>query len=827
MMAQAVPDSPDGVLVSADAGTPSALDGGDWLEALEFTRVLDAIAGFAAGPLGAASVRSRRPVTDLPWIQQELARVAELAALQRNGRGVVAEPVPDLKQALGRLRISGAVLDGQELLALRRTLTAGRLVVGELRRVAADAPQSAALEAILPDASLEKKLELAIDDEGAVLDSASPALASARSAIRIARDRLIQRLEGLLRSVNSEGGVTLRDGRYVIPVPRDLRTRPDGIIHGESASGATLYIEPAAAIQLGNALREAESAAQREELKVLRALSELLRPSAATIGDLHAMCVAVDDLCARVRWSVEVDGHAPAVATAPAMLRIVNGRHPLLIVTSHESRVMRPGSHDSRLTTVVPFDLTLSDGEFTLLLSGPNTGGKSVLLKAVGLFIALAQSGIVPPIGPGCALPVVERIFADIGDRQSIAASLSTFSAHLALLREILDQADDRTLVLLDEIGSGTDPAEGGALAGATLMTLTRRRTLTLATTHLGALKELATHTPGIVNGSLQFDAATLRPTYRLLKGVPGRSYGLAIAKRLGLPAAVIAEAESQVPDREKSLDALLAAVEQRQRDQEDRAAQLEAKQADLDGLAVALAAQQESLDVRNANLKRQERDAEKVARAQARQFLLEARETVEAAVAKAEAGATEAAREARRAVEDAAGAQTAALRAMEQQGRKPEATAPALTVGDRVKLESGSKGDILELRSDGKAIVRIGSLKLVVDPATLTPIAAAPPSRRAAAPTSHASSDLAATAAYEIDLRGMTGDEAEQSVIAAMDAAILAEQPYLRVIHGKGTGVVRERVQRIFKQDRRVKTSAYAPSNQGGTGVTVVDFVE
>jgi DNA mismatch repair protein MutS2 len=867
MMDQAVPDSPDGVLVSADAGTPSALEGGGWLEALEFARVLDAVAGFAAGPLGAASVRARRPVTDLPWIQQELARVEELAALQRNGRGVVAEAVPELTQALGRLRITGAVLDGQELLALRRTLTAGRLVAGELRRVAADAPQSAALEAILPEASLEKRLELAIDEDGALLDSASPALASARSAIRIARDRLVQRLESLLRSVNSEGGVTLRDGRYVIPVPRDLRTRPEGIIHGESASGATLYIEPAAAIQLGNALREAESAAQREELAVLRALSELLRPAAVTIADLHAMCVAVDDLAARVRWSVEVDGHAPAVATAPALVRIVNGRHPLLVVASRESRVSsresrvsslsvgdprlatgdprlatgdprlatgdprlatgdsRLATGDSRLATVVPFDLTLTDGEYTLLLSGPNTGGKSVLLKAVGLFIALAQSGIVPPIGPGCALPVVERIFADIGDRQSIAASLSTFSAHLALLREILDQADDRTLVLLDEIGSGTDPAEGGALAGATLMNLTRRRTLTLATTHLGALKELATHTPGIINGSLQFDAATLRPTYRLLKGVPGRSYGLAIARRLGLPAAVIAEAESQVPDREKSLDALLAAVEQRQRDQEDRAAQLEAKQADLDGLAAALAAQQESLDVRNSNLKRQERDAEKVARAQARQFLLEARETVEAAVAKAEAGASEAAREARRAVEEAAGAQTAALRAMEQQERKPGTLAPALTVGDRVKLESGSTGELVELRGDGKVVVRIGSLKLVVDPATLTPIAG-PPGRRAAQPPSRPEV-VSEAAAYEVDLRGMTGDEAEQSVIAAMDAAILAEQPYLRVIHGKGTGVVRERVQRIVRQDRRVKTSAYAPSNQGGTGVTIVDFVE
>lgn len=811
MMDQVVPASPDGVLVSSDAGTPSALNGGDWIDALEFTRVLDGVAAFAAGPLGAASVRARRPTTDLPWIQQELTRIEELAALQRTGRGVVAEPVPEVRAALGRLRIAGAVLDGQELLALRRTLTAGRLVVGELRRVAADAPHAAALEVELPESTLERKLEHSIDDEGILLDSASPALAAARSAIRIARERLIQKLESLLRAVNSEGGVTLRDGRYVIPVPRDLRTRPDGIIHGESASGATLFLEPAAAIGLGNALREAESAAQREELKVLRALSELLRPAADHIAAVHAMCVAVDDLVARVRWAVEVDGHAPAVATAPALLRITNGRHPLLL-----------GTAPSR---VVPFDLILDDSERTLLLSGPNTGGKSVLLKATGLFIALAQSGIVPPVGPGSALPVVERIFADIGDRQSIAASLSTFSAHVALLRVILQEADDRTLVLLDEIGSGTDPAEGGALAGATLMTLTRRRTLTLATTHLGALKELATHTPGIVNGSLQFDAATLQPTYHLLKGVPGRSYGLAIARRLGLPESVLAEAEAQVPDREKSLDALLAAVEERQRNQVERERELEAKRVELEGLAAALTAQQESLDVRSATLKRQERDAEKVARAQARQYLLEARETVEAAVAKVEAGATDAAREARRAVEEAAGAQTAALRAIDEQGRKPATDAPALTIGQRVRLESGTAGEVLELRSDGNAVVRVGSLKLVVPPATLTPYSKGDrdgrPQRRR-----HEGVEVAA-AAYEVDLRGMTGDEAEQVVIAALDSAILAEQPYLRVIHGKGTGVVRERVQRVLKQDRRVKASAFAPQNQGGTGVTIVDFAE
>jgi DNA mismatch repair protein MutS2 len=256
-------------------------------------------------------------------------------------------------------------------------------------------------------------------------------------------------------------------------------------------------------------------------------------------------------------------------------LKIRGGRHPLLISTIMD---MSGGGGG-----VIPFDLELYPDEFTILVSGPNTGGKTVLIKGVGLLALLAQSGIIPPLGPHSSLPVFTKVFADIGDRQSIAASLSTFSAHVAVLREILDGAGAGSLVLLDEIGSGTDPAEGGALAAATLKTLTRRRAITLATTHLGALKQLAAETVGIVNASLQFDAETLTPTYRLLKGVPGRSYGLAIARRLGVSEDVLAEAERGVPDAERTLDRLLASVEARGRDMDTRAAELETTAAQLE----------------------------------------------------------------------------------------------------------------------------------------------------------------------------------------------------------------------------------------------------
>jgi DNA mismatch repair protein MutS2 len=828
------PLSPDGVLASADVGTPFVLEGkgsgAAALAVLDFPLVLAEVAGLAAGALGAESILRRLPSADVGWIAAELATVAELARLARENRGLVAEAVPDLTAPLGRLRVSGSVLEGSELLAILRTLRATRLVVGELKRVAPDAPRAALFECPAPDRSLERRLEIALDDDGDLRDSASPALAAARADVRAARDQLVRRLEQMLHGVAGDGTVTLRNGRYVIPVARELRGRPDGIVHGESASGATLFIEPSAAIPLGNALREAEAREDREVLRVYRDLTELVRPERETIAGSHAMCVRVDDAAARARYAAARDGELPAVAAAPAPLRIVNGRHPLLL-RARTAGPMGTGAAAEPASPVVPFDLELEAGARTLLISGPNTGGKSVLLKAVGLACVLAQSGIIPPVGKGTTLPVFGRLFADIGDRQSIAESLSTFSAHVAILRDILDQADDATLVLLDEIGSGTDPAEGAALAAATLLSLTRRGTLTLATTHLGALKQLATEVPGIVNGSLQFDAATLTPSYRFEKGVPGRSYGLAIAKRLGLPADVLSEAEAQVPVAERNLDALLASVEERGRANLRKESQLSAGLAETEALRTRLEHEASLLEARESALKRRERDAEKAARAQARSHLLEARALVEQAIQRAQAPAEGAAKDARRLLEEAAAIETDALRRLEADSRPSPQQSPALAPGQRVRLDSGSTGEVLELRSDREVVVRIGSMRVVTEVATLTPLpgrgepstrrAAEPSTRRAAEP----STEGAGAPPLEIDLRGLTGDEAEQSVLSAIDAAVLAEHPYLRIIHGKGTGVVRERVQKVVARDRRVRSHAFAPANQGGTGVTVLEF--
>jgi len=606
--------------------------------------------------------------------------------------------------------VEGSALEAPAFAELTVALAAMRVTAADLKRLATthDARRTASLRVDPPAKELETKLVQSISPDGQVLDGASKDLARARQRVREARKHVMDKLGAILGSLDQterapDAAVTVRGGRYVIPIRSTARARVGGIVHDESATRNTVFVEPPEIIELGNELRAAESAELREVLRVLRELTDLLRPHRDAIAAAWEMCIAFDDLCARARYAVEVNGFVPEIG---GHLKIKAGRHPLL-------------DHP------VSFDLELFPDEFTILVSGPNTGGKTVLIKAVGLLALLAQSGIIPPIGPHSSLPVFTEVFADIGDRQSIAASLSTFSAHVAVLREILDGAGAGSLVLLDEIGSGTDPAEGGALAAATLKTLTRRRAITLATTHLGALKQLAAETVGIVNASLQFDAETLTPTYRLLKGVPGRSYGLAIARRLGVAADVLAEAERGVPEAERTLDRLLASVEARGREMDARAAELENRAAQLDVQRQNLA----DLEALETELRAREKAMDKDARERARAYLLEARKTVEAALGQARAAVTEAtAKEARRMVEEA----------IEKTGGSAVGRLGGLTdlsIGDRVKTAQGKVGVVKEIRSDGRVVVEVGAIRLVIAPNLLERVdpTAQPPNRPAA----------------------------------------------------------------------------------------------
>ncbi len=757
------------------------------LETLEFPAALDRVAAHAVCPLGAARVRARTPGTDPDIIRAALAQVAELAAAMLSDDAIRAEAVPDIGDTLELLAVPGSVLEGPQLVAVQLALAAARLVGAELGRLTAAAPRTVLLRATPVPKDIEPRLRASLDPEGELLDGASRELAQARKATRAARQRLVARLETILGALDpmersGDAGVTVRGGRYVIPVKSTARSKIGGIVHDESATRATVFVEPPEVIELGNALRAAEAEEQREVLRVLRDLTELLRPHTVTIAGAWEMCIAFDDLCARARYAVLVNGFAPVIGDGPLVIR--NGRHPLLVTPPDPVGYLSPrpplpdGRGGAMGELVVPFDLSLAPDEYTVLISGPNTGGKTVLIKAVGLICLLAQSGIIAPLGPESRLPVFTHVFADIGDHQSIAANLSTFSAHAAALKDILETAGAGSLVLLDEIGGGTDPTEGAALAGAALRALTRQHVVTLATTHLGALKRLAAETVGIVNASLQFDAETLRPTYRLLKGMPGRSYGIAIARRLGIAAAVLAEAERDVPDVERNLDALLATLEERdrdlavrERDVTTRADELQARTADLETLAA-------SLQEREQALRTEEKTLDTAARERARAYLLEARKTVEQALAQARATVTEAtAKEARRIVEQA----------IEKSGEEGTAKREGWINLEELRQRRGTKPETALARPR---------------PSSPAPVAAS-----------------------DVSLRGMRADEAEAALIQALDAAVVADLPYLRVIHGKGTGALRTMVEALLERDPRVARFGLAPSNQGGTGVTIVEF--
>jgi len=685
------------------------------LAAIEFPAALELVAQHAVSPLGAHRVRSLRPRADAWLVRHELERVGQFLARREAGDDLRAEPFPDLTSAVARLRLEGSVLEGRELADAGALLAAARAVHGRVSRVARLAPLVAALGVEPPPRQLEDALLAALEPDGLVKDAASRDLAQARREVREVREELVKRLGGILagldgRLVPPDAAATVRGGRYVIPVRREARSRLGGIVHDESATHATLFVEPAEAIELGNRLREAEAAEAREALRVLRELTDRLRPHADTIEAALEMLVAVDACSARASFAADARAVLPSVVEPGGALAIVKGLHPLLLGGE------RPG---------VAFDLVLEPAERTVLVSGPNAGGKTVLLKAVGLIVALAQSGVLPPVGAGTTLPVFAALFADIGDRQSIQESLSTFSAHVAALKEVLEGAGEACLVLLDELGTGTDPAEGAALAASVLKALTVRGATTLATTHLGSLKELAVKEPGIVNASLQFDAVQLTPTFRFTKGLPGRSYGLAIARRLGLDAAVLAAAERALPEGVRNLETTLADLEAQLQEMRQREAELAARSVALDGDVARAERRHAELADRELEVRRREKELERSGKRAMREYLLAARAEVEKAIAAAHQEQRE--REARRVLEDAiasvgAGeAGDALLAAPPPTGSEPAVAGP-VAPGDRVKIAAlGVEGSLESVRGD-QATVLVRGRRVRVPAATLVP---------------------------------------------------------------------------------------------------------
>ena len=790
------------------------------LAVLEFPRVLGLVADRASSALGAARVRALQPTADRASLDGEHARVAAMRALAAAEGGWTPEPIPDLTQALARLRIGGTAWSGPELLGGLTLLRSSRRTQDALRDPRRTSVATAVLaplaDRLLSAKPQETAIERVLDDEGEVKDDATPSLRRIRRELRGSQGELVRVLERVMARLEPhqqvpDMSVTLRNGRYVIPIRANARAAVGGIVHDASASGATLFVEPPAAIEAGNRIRELRAAESAEVERVLRELTDELRPLHGTIAEALDALVELDSLYARARFAVEFRC-APAELGPPHDGCVIrDGRHPLLLAQGQP---------------VVPFDLELLPGERTLLVSGPNTGGKTVLLKAIGLMSALVQAGVPVPVGPESRVAVFDDVFADVGDEQSIQASLSTFSAHVKNLAEILSAATSASLVLIDELGSGTDPLEGAALGGAILEELTRRRTLTVATTHLGALKELATEIDGVVNASLQFDPVELAPTYRLIKGVPGRSYGLSIARRLRLPEDVLARAEERVPKVERDVNALLA-------DLESRDEELARREREVRAIGDDLRARMARVAEREARVRERERELERQARQEARRYVLEARNEIERTIKELKAAGADAieetARGARQRAERMAADQAAALSRLDERvadrGRSDHAPEQApVSVGDWVELSTfGARtGRLLDVR-DGDAVVAVGSLKMTVPLASLTRSAHQP----AAAPvTVPMLGDMPEVQAVrEIDVRGMRVSEVDDIVMQALDAAVRADLKELRIIHGKGTGALRERVSEMLRKDTRVASFRLGAWNEGGAGATVAEL--
>ena len=784
--------------------------GGRALRVLEFDRVLEHIAGLASTEAGRERIRGLRPAGDADEVRARLGAVAEVAGFLAERSDWAFPAVSDTRATVARLEVEGSVLSAAGAARLGGLLAAGQALGRALDAGAEGMPALQALRTrLLSHPRLRASIERSVDPDGAVLDSASRELGRIRARLRGAHNRVVLHLERVLEGIEEryrvpEASVSIREGRYVIPLRREAKRLVGGYVHDESSSGATVFVEPPSAIVEMNRVRELERAESREVQRVLRELTARCRPLASGFADSFAALVRIDAWVALARAAGRWRGTVPDIADGDAGLCIRDGRHPLLVAGGG---------------VVVPFDIELGPRERVVVVTGPNTGGKTVFLKSVGLIASLAQSGVIPPVGPGTRIPVFGSLYADVGDEQSIADSLSTFSAHLRNLQEVLLNAGPRSLVLIDEPGAGTDPGEGEALARALIETLAERGCTVVVTSHMGGLKRLAAPGNGIVNASLDFDGERLAPTYRFTRGRPGRSYGLAIARGLGFPDEVLDLADGYRDRTEARLDDLLERLERKEHSVSRLLAALEEERRRARELGA-------ELETREAALRRSERDAAARARREARGMLLEARREVEAAIEGLQdrerdgLSGRDAARRARRTVEEAA-------RALEEpvaEGGGPPRSrgaghAPELVAGAVVRMgDTGAEGTVQEVEGD-RVVVLVGGVRMRVARSRL---GRAEGGDRAAPSPSRWSGDVP-DPATEVDLRGKRVHEAESALGRALDDAAVAGLRELRVIHGLGTGALRKTVSEVLARDARVQDFRAGLPGEGGYGVTMV----
>jgi len=787
---------------------------------LELPKILERVAGYAAFTAGAERVRALEPTADLAEARRRQAETSEARRLLAESSEVSFSGVHDIRAAVDQAE-HGAVLIPHDLLHIRDTLVAAQRLRRRLTRLADRYPLLAALAERLEDSPVVViEISRALNDQGEVVDEASPALAQIRRDLRIAQHRLQERLQSLITNPNNlpflqEALITQRSGRYVIPLKTEFKGRIPGIVHDQSASGATLFIEPLATVELNNRVRELELAEENEIRRILTALSRFVAEEGEAIRRTLDALAELDAIFARAQYAEAIRATAPDLVDfrptpAPhpgSTLRLIRARHPLL---------------DPQ--RVVPIDVVLDEHTYALVITGPNTGGKTVSLKTVGLLALMAQAGLHLPAAEA-QLSVFEDVFADIGDEQSIEQNLSTFSSHMTNIVRILRQSGRRSLVILDELGAGTDPTEGSALARAILAALLRRGVTTLVATHYPELKVFAHVTPGVQNASLEFDLETLAPTYHLMIGLPGRSNAFAIAERLGLDPVIIAEARALVPVGDLEAEALLADIHETRQEMRQERAALSAARAHVEALQAELADRLAHIDAERRAILEQ-------ARAEAQAELEALRTEVRALRRRLQAAAAGPAAQPRLAELREVEAEAQALAENVQARGAPEEEALVRRpwrVGDTVWLpQVRAQGTITALDGE-EAEVQLGRLRVRARTTELEPPKTdggrgtedreQPPFvvRRPSSVVRPPSPGL------ELHLRGQTVDEALAALDRYLNAAYLAGLPWVRIVHGKGTGTLRRAVRRELARHPLVLSYEPAPDEEGGEGVTVV----
>jgi len=781
--------------------------GREAIGSLEFEKVLGQVLRYVVTEGGRTSIQDLPIQTDIALIRSEQSLVSEAKALIESEGDIPLESMIDVSSIVRRAGVGGTTLTPKELLAITTVLRSARNVrsfVSKNRTESVVLWQLA--ETLYTDKILEFNIERAIEPSGDIRSDASKELRRIRRTIVEAYEALRKRLHRILREVSDHGLVqediiTTREGRMVIPLKSEHQGRLPGFIHSASSSGATVFIEPTETLELNNEITDLQFREKREIEKILAELTGQVREVHQDILRAAEVLARIDSIQARARYSVASISVEPLL-TEDGPVSIRAGRHPLLLL-----------SHGFDGT--VPVDLELGSRFNTLVISGPNAGGKSVAMKCAGLFAVMAQAGMHVPAGPDTQLRVFDRIFVDIGDMQSIENDLSTFSSHLAILKTILEHAGDRTLVLLDEIGTGTDPTEGGAIGAAVLEELTERGTLTIATTHHGSLKVFAHDTEGVENGAMEFDQKTLRPTYRFKTGVPGSSYALEMAERLSIEPGILKRARELQGDSKSGIETLLAELEASRQKQRHDIAELKKKQDDLAAMVREYETKKAGLssEVRKTRLKAEQDAKELVEKANA---LIE-RTVREIRESQADRTVT---RGLRKEVEE--------LRqdlGTEQEDPGTGHHVEAIRPGTTVVLRRGSEPGTVDTIDDARrtAYVLFGTVRMKVPLRELVSAPNVPGEavKRHAPPPAFSSGDVP----KEADVRGLNGDEAVDAVDRLLDSAILAGLHRVDVIHGKGTGVLRKRISEFLTGDKRVKSFRLGEWNEGGGGATIVEL--